>query len=109
MSAASIALLPDRGVVSVRGEDAGKLLQGVITNDLDLLATAPALHAGLLSPQGKILFDFFVYRVPEGFLIETARAMAPDLARRLSMYKLRAKVAIEDVSSDFTVAALWGG
>ena len=109
MSAASIALLPDRGVVGVKGEDACKLLQGVVTNDMDLLATAPALHTGLLSPQGKILFDFFVYRVPDGFLLETARAAAPDLARRLSMYKLRAKATIEDVSSDFTVAVLWGG
>ena len=62
-----------------------------------------------MSPQGKILFDFFVYRAPEGFLVETARAMAADLVRRLSMYKLRAKVAIEDASSDFTVAVLWGG
>ena len=109
MSAAHIALLPDRGVVSVKGEDAGKLLQGIITNDMDLLATAPALHAGLLSPQGKILFDFFVYRVPDGCLVETARAVASDLVRRLSMYKLRAKVAVEDVSSNFTVAVLWGG
>jgi folate-binding protein YgfZ len=109
MSSATIALLPDRGVVRVAGEDAGKLLQGVVTNDMDVLATAPALHAGLLSPQGKILFDFFVYRAPEGFLVETARAMAADLVRRLSMYKLRAKVAIEDTSSDFTVAVLWGG
>jgi folate-binding protein YgfZ len=109
MSAATVALLPDRGVVRVAGEDAGKFLQGIVTNDMDVLATAPALHAGLLSPQGKILFDFFVYRAPEGFLVETARAMAADLVRRLSMYKLRAKVAIEDASSDFTVAVLWGG
>jgi folate-binding protein YgfZ len=85
------------------------MLQGVVTNDMDLLATASAIHAGLLSPQGKILFDFFVYRAPDGFLVETARVTAPDLARRLSMYKLRAKATIEDVSSDFTVAVLWGG
>jgi folate-binding protein YgfZ len=109
MSAARIALLPDRGVVSVKGEDAAKFLQGVITNDMDLLATAPALHAGLLSPQGKILFDFFVYRAPDGYLVETARAMAPDLVRRFAMYKLRAKVAIEDASSNHPVAVLWGG
>jgi folate-binding protein YgfZ len=109
MSAARIALLPDRGVVSVKGADAAKFLQGVITNDMDLLATAPALHAGLLSPQGKILFDFFAYRVADGFLLETARALAADLVLRLAMYKLRAKVTIEDTSPAYTVAALWGG
>ena len=59
-----IALLPDRGVVSVAGPDAAKLLQGVITNDMDLIDGQGALHAGLLSPQGKILFEFFVVRQP---------------------------------------------
>lgn len=109
MADTRIALLPDRGVVSVTGEDAGKLLQGVITNDMGLLATQPALHAGLLTPQGKILFDFFVVRFSTGFLLETARDKAAALADRLMLYKLRAKADIRDVSSDYTVAAIWGG
>lgn len=109
MAETKIALLPDRGVVSITGADAEKLLQGVITNDMDLLAEQPALHAGLLSPQGKILFDFFVVRTPDGFCLETARAKAADLAERMKMYKLRAKVEINDVSADYTVAAIWGG
>ncbi|MET0195485.1 MAG: folate-binding protein, partial [Hyphomicrobiaceae bacterium] len=53
MMQAKIAELPDRGVVRVAGEDADKLLQGVITNDMDLLAAQPAIHAALLAPQGK--------------------------------------------------------
>src|ERR1051325_6421038 len=109
MADTSIALLPDRGVVSVTGEDAGKLLQGVITNDMGLLDTQAALHAGLLTPQGKILFDFFVVRTPDGFLLDTARDQAQALAARLAMYKLRAKADVRDVSSDYTVAAIWGG
>jgi folate-binding protein YgfZ len=109
MAETKIALLPDRGVVSVTGEDARKLLQGVITNDMDLIDTQPALHAGLLSPQGKILFDFLVAKTPEGFCLETARSKAAELADRLKMYKLRASVEIKDVSADYTVAAIWGG
>ncbi|MTD95891.1 folate-binding protein [Hyphomicrobium sp. xq] len=109
MAETKIALLPDRGVVNVTGEDARKLLQGVITNDMDLIDTQPALHAGLLSPQGKILFDFFVVACPDGFCLETARAKAAELAERLKLYKLRAQVDIEDVSSDYTVAAIWPG
>ncbi len=109
MAETKIALLPDRGVVSVTGADARKLLQGVITNDMDLIDTQPALHAGLLSPQGKVLFDFFVTASPGGFCLETARIKAPDLSERLKMYKLRADVAINDVSADYTVAAIWGG
>jgi hypothetical protein len=109
MAETKIALLPDRGVVSVAGPDAAKLLQGVITNDMDLIDGQGALHAGLLSPQGKILFEFFVVGSPEGFLLETARSKASELAERLKIYKLRADVAISDVSADYTVAAIWGG
>ena len=99
MADTRIALLPDRGVVSVTGEDAGKLLQGVVTNDMGLLEAQPAIHAGLLTPQGKILFDFFVVRTPDGFLLETARDKAAGLADRLMLYRLRAKADIRDVSS----------
>jgi len=108
MSSAQIALLADRGVVRVSGTDAEKLLQGIITNDMDLLASQPALHAALLIPQGKILFEFFVVKAGDGFLLDTARDRAADLAKRLNLYKLRAKVAIADASDDYRVLALWG-
>ena len=109
MTETQMALLPDRGVVTVTGEDAEKLLQGVITNDMTLLATQAALHAGLLSPQGKILFDFFVIRTLQGFCLETAKSRAAELADRLMLYRLRAKAEIKDASADYTVAAIWGG
>jgi len=109
MTQTQMALLPDRGVVTVTGEDAEKLLQGVITNDMTLLATQAALHAGLLSPQGKILFDFFVIRTLQGFCLETAKSRAAELADRLMLYRLRAKAEIKDASADYTVAAIWGG
>jgi folate-binding protein YgfZ len=108
MSAAKIARLADRGVLSVTGSDGEKLLQGLVTNDLEGLAEGSARHAALLSPQGKILFDFFVVRIEGGFLLDVARAKAADLVKRLSMYKLRADVTIADVSSGFIVFALWG-
>lgn len=104
-----IALLPDRGIVSVTGEDAEKLLQGVITNDMELLGSQQAIHAGLLTPQGKILFAFFVVKAPEGFLLETDRDHTSALTERIHRYKLRAKAEIEDASSDYSVAAIWGG
>lgn len=108
MTVTSIALLPDRGVVSVTGGDAGKLLQGLISNDMALLGLAPAIHAGLLTPQGKILFDFFVVKTADGYLLDTPRDKVADLVKRLLMYKLRADVTISDVSADYRVLAAWG-
>jgi tRNA-modifying protein YgfZ len=108
MSSAHIAPLADRGVVRVTGADAEKLLQGVITNDMDLLASQPAIHAALLTPQGKILFEFFVVKAADGFLLETARDKAAELAKRLGLYKLRAKATISDASEEYRVLALWG-
>lgn len=108
MSAAKIARLADRGVVSVAGPDSEKLLQGLVTNDLDGLAEGEARHAGLLSPQGKILFDFFVVRHGRDYLLDVARSKAGDLVKRLTMYKLRADVAITDVSDSYDVYAAWG-
>ncbi len=109
MTNTRIALLPDRGVVTVMGEDAEKLLQGVITNDMALLNDQLAIHAGLLTPQGKILFEFFVVKAPGGFCIETARDKTAELSDRLNLYKLRVKAEIQDASADYTVAAFWGG
>ncbi len=109
MSTATIALLPDRGVVSVTGEDAAGFLDNLITNDMSLLGGERAIHAGLLSPQGKILFAFFVVSAPDGFLLETARAQAPDLVKRLGLYKLRANVSLNDLSGSRVVVAAWGG
>src|SRR5262245_32402582 len=101
MMHATTALLSDRGVVRVAGEDAGRLLQGIITNDMDLLVRRSAMHSALLTPQGKMLFEFFVVTIDGGFLLETGRDKAADLAKRLLLYRLRAKATIEDVSPQF--------
>ena len=90
------------------GADAHKLLQSVITNDMDGLSAAPAVHTGLLSPQGKVLFAFFIVKAGDGFLLDVARDQASALARRLTMYKLRANVQIADVSDSMHVLAVWG-
>ncbi len=103
-----ITFLHDRGTVSVAGPDAEKLLQGLVTNDLRKLDTQPAMHAGLLSPQGKILFDFLIVKSEAGFLLDVARDKAADLVKRLTLYKLRAAATITDMSSNTVVLALWG-
>lgn len=108
MTETFVAHLPDRGVVSLQGPDADKLLQSLITNDMAALAANTAIFAGLLTPQGKILADFFVLRSQDGVLIDVARDRAADLVKRLSMYKLRAAVDIRDLSAERQVLACWG-
>jgi folate-binding protein YgfZ len=106
------ALLEDRGVLRVSGEDAASFLQGLLTNDVENCAIGEARYAALLTPQGKILFDFLVLRVPAAtgtaFLIDCPAAQAADLAKRLGFYRLRAKVVIADESADYGVLAAWG-
>ncbi len=102
------AALDDRGVVWLRGPDAEKLLAGLITNSIELKDDRTAVHAGLLSPQGKILFDFLVARLPDGYVLDVARDRIADLIKRLTMYKLRADVAITDASDQYKVLAVWG-
>lgn len=109
MRTAQLARLEDRGVVSVTGDDARSFLDNLITNDMDLLDRQTALHAGLLTPQGKIQFAFFVIRAETGYLLELPRNEVPGLLQRLTLYRLRAKVTLNDLSAGQTVVAAWGG
>ena len=103
------AFLKDRGVIAVGAEEAASFLQGLLTNDVERLEEGAARYAGLLTPQGKILFDMLVVRAPgSAFLIDCAAEQAADLARRLGFYKLRSKVSIADQSADRAVVAFWG-
>jgi folate-binding protein YgfZ len=102
--------LEDRDVVRVGGADAAGFLQGVVTNDVEKLGPGEARYAALLTPQGKILFDFLVVRLPDGeFALDCAASQAADLAKRLKFYKLRANVVVADETGDHGVLAYWGG
>ena len=107
------AFLPDRGVVKVSGEDARNFLNGLVTTDLTLLRPGLGRFGALLTPQGKITVDFLVTEAPSseggGFLIDCARALAQGLADKLGFYKLRAKVAVENLSDNLGVLAAWDG
>jgi hypothetical protein len=107
------AFLPDRGVVKVSGEDARNFLNGLVTTDVTLLRPGLGRFGALLTPQGKITVDFLVTEAPSGhgggFLIDCARALAQGLADKLGFYKLRAKVAVENLSDNLGVLAAWDG
>jgi folate-binding protein YgfZ len=108
MSHCHASLLPSRAILAIGGADAGKFLQGLITNDIGKVQGSQAVHTGLLSPQGKILFDFFLVENGDGFLVDVARDQIDELAKRLAFYRLRAAVEIDQQPS-CQVAAAWGG
>jgi folate-binding protein YgfZ len=107
------AFLPDRGVVKVSGDDARNFLNGLVTTDVTLLRPGLGRFGALLTPQGKITVDFLVTEAPSGhgggFLIDCPRALAKGLADKLGFYKLRAKVAVENLSDGLGVLAVWDG
>jgi folate-binding protein YgfZ len=113
MSEGRIVELARRDVVAVGGPDAHRFIGDLITADLDRVATAGAAYGALLSPQGKILFDFIVMpdvaAEDERLLFDLPASLVADFMKRLGIYKLRAKVTIADLSEEKSVVALWGG
>lgn len=101
------ALLRDRALISVSGPDAEQFLQNILTTDLDTLASGQAKPGALLTPQGKILFDFLISRAGDNaFRLECRADVADDFMRRLMLYKLRAKVEIAKTDQGL-VAVAW--
>ena len=108
MSDGRITVLARRGVVAVGGPDAEKFLNDLVTADISRAGPGQAVFAALLTPQGKILFDFIVFRDGERFLFDLPRGLAADFVKRLGFYKLRARVTVDDVSAESHVLAVWG-
>ena len=86
--------LADRALLRLSGEDVRGFLQGLVTNDLSALAPDRPLWAGLLTPQGKALFDFVLWADGDDVLIDCEAEAAEDLAKRLTLYRLRRRIAI---------------
>jgi len=107
------AFLNHRGVIRVSGEDARNFLNGLVTTDLTPLQPGLGRFGALLTPQGKITVDFLITEAPDGhgggFLIDVPRPLAKGLADKLGFYKLRAKVAVENLSDSLGVLAVWDG
>jgi hypothetical protein len=97
-----MTILADRAVIRLSGEDVRGFLQGLVTNDLDQLAPNRPLWAALLTAQGKALFDFILWSDGADVLVDCEREAAGDLARRLTLYRLRRPITI-GIDSDLAV------
>jgi hypothetical protein len=107
------ALLPDRGVFKVIGDDARRFLHGLLSADILALAPGSARYCALLTPQGKIIADLIVSEAPAadggGFFLDIARAQAKPFVDKLNLYKLRSRVMVEDLSDTLGILAVWNG
>lgn len=108
MTKATYVMLRQRGILAISGDEARPFLQGLISNDIERVTAERAIYAALLTPQGKYLFDFMIVQQGERLLLDTEAGRLAALIQRLTFYKLRAKVDIEDVSGDFAALALPG-
>lgn len=99
--------LDDRAVIAVSGADAAGFLQGLVSCDVRRATEGQAVLGALLSPQGKFLFDFFLLKQGEGYLLDTEAARAEELLKKLKMYRLRAAVDMA-LRDDIKVSAFIG-
>jgi folate-binding protein YgfZ len=107
MANASFVLLPDRGVLAVSGPDRRPFLQGLVSNDVDKIGPTAAQYAALLTAQGKYLYDFIIIEVGESLWVDAEVLRLSELKKRLSLYRLRAKVELDE-KAELGVAAVLG-
>lgn len=100
--------LDDRSIISVAGEDRFSFLQGLVSNDVRQVTDGCAIYAALLTPQGKYLFDFFIVGAGDALWLDCEAARAEALARRLGIYRLRARVTITPLADAISVVAAFG-
>lgn len=102
------AELQSLGMLSCTGDDAREFLHAQLTNDISALAPDRARYAGWCSAKGRLLANFLVVPQAQGFLLQLSRDLAPAVAKRLSMFVLRAKVKVADASNAWAQFGLWG-
>src|SRR5437764_11197152 len=107
MAQASFVLLENRGILAVSGLDRRSFLQGLVSNDVEKIAADRAVYAALLTAQGKYMHDFILVEHGEAIWLDAEAARLADLKRRLSLYRLRARVAIDE-RPELAVAAVFG-
>ena len=106
MNINSVYILEDRSVIYISGDDSESFLQNLISNDIRKVTESKSCFASLLTPQGKYLYEFIIVKYKKGYLLECEKKIANELFDKLTLYKLRSKVEILNLSNEFVVAVL---
>ena len=101
-----IILLEDRGLILITGEDTKNFLQNIITNDIEKVSFSSSIFSALFTPQGKYLFEFFLIRSKNGYLLDCDNKFTKEIINYLFKYKLRSKIEITDISTDYVIGLI---
>ena len=96
-----VITLEDRGFIQIRGPEAKDFLQNIITNDMEKVTNSSTLFSSILTPQGKYLYEFFVLKLKNEYLLECEKETAEEIIKLLKFYKLRSKVDFDNLSEKY--------
>jgi folate-binding protein YgfZ len=101
-----ISILKDRGIILVSGKDSKEFLQNIITNDINNVRDTNSIFSGIFTPQGKYLYEFFVLKSDEGYLLDCPDEFIEEIITFLNKYKLNSEVLIQNISNKFVVGII---
>ena len=101
-----ISILEDRGFIHINGDDAKDFLQNIVTNDIEKVTNNFTVFSSILTPQGKYLYEFFILKLKNEYLLECEKESTSEIIKIFNFYKLRSKVNLTDVSKKYTSAVI---
>ena len=105
MNIKNVYILDDRAILYINGVDSKEFLQNLISNDINKVSDEKTCFSSLLTPQGKFLYEFIIVKHKSGYILDCEKPQVEELFKQLSLYKLRSKVEILNLSNEFVVAA----
>ena len=96
-------VLDDRGFIQINGDEAKDFLQNIVTNDIEKITENLTIFSSIFTPQGKYLYEFFISKLADGYLLESEKGLIPEIIKIFNFYKLRSKVNLADISEKYNI------
>jgi len=101
-----VITLEDRGFIQINGPEAKDFLQNIVTNDIEKVTNSSTVFSSILTPQGKYLFEFFILKLKDSYLLECEKKSTTEIIKILKFYKLRSKVDLIDLSEKYVASII---
>ncbi len=101
-----VITLEDRGFIQVTGAEAKDFLQNIVTNDVEKVTNSSSVFSSILTPQGKYLFEFFIIKLKDSYLIECEKESTEEIIKLLNYYKLRSKVDFTNLNNKYSASVI---